>query len=98
MQTKHTQGPWVIVDNTRTGDGFEIHAPNEDCSCDRIGRCSNEHNACLIAAAPELLDQLQDVLSRIEQSEEWWMDCPDRGGFDAEAIRAAIAKATGTAP
>lgn len=54
-------------------------------------------NARLIAAAPELLEQLADVLKRIEETDHWWMDCPDRGGFDAEAIRAIIAKATGAA-
>ena len=41
----------------------------------------------------QLVGALQDCLDRIEKSEFWGMDCPDRGGFDAEAIRAALSAA-----
>lgn len=41
----------------------------------------------------QLVGALQDCLDRIEKSEFWWMDCPDRGGFDAETIRAALSEA-----
>lgn len=41
----------------------------------------------------QLVGALQDCLDRIEKSEFWWMDCPDRGGFDADAIRAALSAA-----
>lgn len=41
----------------------------------------------------KLVGALDDCLDRIEKSEFWWMDCPDRGGFDAEAIRAALSEA-----
>jgi hypothetical protein len=40
-----------------------------------------------------LLEALKDVSRRIKESDEWWMDCPDRGGFDAMMIDAAIAQA-----
>lgn len=92
---KHTKGPWNIyfasqdnfVIRKMFADGQEAHV---------VARChSGGADARLIAAAPELLEQLQDVLARIEKSEAWWMDCPDRGGFDVDAIRSTIAKATG---
>lgn len=54
-------------------------------------------DARLLEAAPDLLAALQVVLKTIETSEHWWMDAPDRGGFDLEDIRAVIAKATGAA-
>jgi hypothetical protein len=37
-----------------------------------------------------LRDALIDVLRRIENSEEWWMNVPDRGGFDTDMIEAAL--------
>lgn len=50
-------------------------------------------NATAIAALPEVLQALADVLQRIGESEHWWMDSPSKGGFDVEAIRAALLKA-----
>lgn len=38
-----------------------------------------------------LRDALVYVKARIESSEQWWMDCPDRGGFDVDQIDAALA-------
>lgn len=52
-------------------------------------------NANLISAAPELLTELIKARKIIEESDEWWMDSPDRGGFDIESIDAAINKALG---
>jgi hypothetical protein len=52
-------------------------------------------NANLISAAPELLSELIKVRKIIEYSDEWWIDSPDRGGFDTESIDAAINKALG---
>jgi hypothetical protein len=111
MDAKHTPGPWMLNTVATTcgichkvgpfppakKGGKDRHA----CLYADYASDSNPAdrellaNARLIAAAPNLLEALQDVLSRIKKSEEWWMDCPDRGGFDAEAIGAAIAKATG---
>jgi len=45
---------------------------------------SNQKNAQLIEAAPELLNLLKDIRDIIDTSEEWWMDCPEE--FDTERI------------
>ena len=100
--SKYTPGPWFVEDNDRAissnaaTDIALVNMANIRYGWDGPDFLTASHraaNARLIAAAPELLEQLQDVLARIEKSEEWWMDCPDRGGFDADAIRSAIAKA-----
>ena len=36
------------------------------------------------------LRALTYVMSVIDNSEAWWMDCPGRGGFDREIIEAGI--------
>lgn len=89
MENGFTPGPWLVqkealpnrVGITAAGGQFITWA------------MSNHPNARLVAAAPDLLEALECVAKRIEASDEWWMDCPDRGGFDLTAIKAAIAKA-----
>lgn len=90
MMTDHTPGP-------HEAQGTQISGP--DGMIGEVGfgmRADDEMlaNAKLYAAAPDLLAALQDTLRRIEDSDEWWMDSPDRGGMDDDMIRAAIAKAT----
>lgn len=41
-----------------------------------------------------LVEALKDVSRRIKDSDNWWIDCPDRGGFDALMIDAALAPFT----
>ena len=48
-------------------------------------------------AAPDLYAALEAVLKQIDKSDHWWMDCPDKGGFDADAIRIVLADARGEA-
>lgn len=90
---KHTPGPWIVdpdmrglgnlpVAGVRSFDGISI------ANCGTDGHA----NARLIAAAPDLLAALQQMMReyeclRFEQPERW----PDA----ATAARAAIAKATG---
>jgi hypothetical protein len=95
---KHTPGPWYhdfasamkngspqVVEYfvRRDGDNVSIAADivnPETCA-------PSEYNARLIAAAPDLLEALQDLLHQAEQSKEpWW---------DYEQARAAISKALG---
>ncbi|MCP4645789.1 MAG: hypothetical protein GY851_35415 [bacterium] len=91
-----------------SGDGMAAD-PNDgwlvaDCSAGvtfagnmetELGFDVQKANARLLATAPDMLAMLEDVACRIIESENWWMDCPDRGGFDLDAIQALIAKATG---
>lgn len=99
----HTPGPWVahrywVSDDTHyhavmaraSDDGREVRV----CSCLPIsddGQVGGESNcnARLIAAAPELLAVLERCNNRWDDADE--EDNPALG----QAIRAAIAKATG---
>lgn len=60
---------------------------------------SVEHDFNLMAAAPDLLEALQDVISKINAisgaSDVWWIDSPDRGGFDMDKLESTINKALG---
>lgn len=85
---KHTTGPW------RTGDVFNtvFGPPNGNPSPDTIATVfrGNRGNAYLIAAAPELLAQLEKALAVICNPEAFYRDRV------ADDIRKIIAKATGT--
>lgn len=95
MNTKHTPGEWYWTDAyPKSSDGERtwslIGAGGYGIlSCDGVGNSpqglNNEANARLIAAAPELLEQLQEMV-RLAEHEGW-------EGF--EKARAAIEKATG---
>lgn len=99
MKTKYTPGPWSVVKHVHDADGaayesFSIieagHEKNWE-SWTLAGLChttQDEANARLIAAAPELLEVLENCLGNIN---------PERGFADEleEEIRAAIAKARG---
>jgi hypothetical protein len=90
----HTLGPWAIADGTDI-TGIE-NDPKNGC----VGPVDVAHvylrtvlgrteaNARLIAAAPELLEALEDLLHQAKLSES-------EGGWDFEPARAAIAKARG---
>lgn len=90
--SKHTPGPWTVHDDTDIS-GIE-NDPENKCigSVDvahvylRTVPGRHEANARLIAAAPDLLAVLQDVLSTWDSGSE---------AFPISDIRAAIAKAKG---
>lgn len=82
---KHTPGPWEIVD---ARDGIAIiRATHLQITVDhRENFGPAQPDAKLIAAAPELLDALREVLAYM----------PDTGSPELlKQIRAAIRKATG---
>lgn len=105
--SKHTPGPWRSSpyqnndDPTPTGC-WEIHA----LTCKHVATtfssdvpdAAAEANANLIAAAPEMLEALKDVLRRIADSDAWWIGAKEKGGLDAQMIVAAITKAEGRKP
>ena len=73
METKHTPGPWETI------DGHEIWpttGKNANCSFCFLPTNSTFYpnseikaNAKLIAAAPELLDNLKRIVERIEEND-----------------------------
>ncbi len=84
----HTPGPWRYMSGTHSlydGDGRAValvYGPRGiDCS-------RRDANARIIAAAPELLEALKEMLSA-------WDEDPAYGAASADKARAAIAKATG---
>jgi hypothetical protein len=102
--TKHTPGPWAILDDKEpSAPGIEapsvefsvvvIGYPQHDAGDDAgvHGRTPEEKmaNACLIAAAPELLEALEMMVLDFS-------DYPASERFHAfDLARAAIAKAKG---
>ncbi len=98
--SKHTPGPWRVVFGNRLG----IHGPKDEIGWPKpivynAGLCTDEEaqaNAQLIAAAPELLEALEDAWK--EMAGWSWTGSADRKGpYDEHRarIRAAIAKAKG---
>ena len=99
MSAKHTPGPWLTDrGNVHTGQIATIHhCLNNDWVeiwTDKwaetgLGEGEQEANARLIAAAPELLDALTEIVAAADG--DGWKQ------LDATfaAARAAIAKATG---
>jgi hypothetical protein len=84
--SKHTPGPWEAQrdPNAIMADDWCIGAQGQ---IDMVAVCS-ERDASLIAAAPELLEALQEMVALVE------MAVPFDGPQQRKA-RAAIAKATG---
>ncbi len=101
METKHTPGPWIaapfssvvgcpiLAQPDRSKDTFLVAGTRSAMATDHAGfRAEVEANASLIAAAPELLEFVCEVLESMERAH--WSDDPV-----AEKARALIAKATG---
>lgn len=98
-KAKHTPGPWQSCPHPADDrERFSHWVCEENDPGHNIGIClcetrpDSEANACLIAAAPDMLAALQRAI---------WFDHPSEmeepGGLFHD-IRAAIAKATGGRP
>jgi hypothetical protein len=101
-EAKHTPGPWVFLEDGRTetpenaceplticgpkADDLANVYSNDDATVS-IARAQAVANARLIAAAPDLLEALLNVMAM----ESLW----GRTGTIPDQARAAIAKATG---
>ena len=98
MDTKHTPGPWRFSEDDCGQDC--VLGPNGEKVVE--GTCysdlsiPNEYDAILIAAAPELLEALADMVDMFERHIDG-RPGPDDAGQRWDAARAAIAKATGRA-
>jgi len=86
VDVKFTPGPWELRQSTRHGYWF-IDYPQQEGSATLTKLDCGEADACLIAAAPDLLAALREAIEIIEGT-----------GLDASPQRAAIAKATGEQP
>ena len=92
MTTKHTPGPWTVqwsVDDFGN-DTNDITAPGTTVASD----VQSYEDARLIAAAPDLLAALADIISWGEQATGHSMDAGNAREC-ARIARAAIAKAQG---
>ena len=102
MSTQHTKGPWKV----KTGSNAVLAGRKQICS--HVNAASvlpvnmvedqkiAEANARLIAAAPDLLEALQEITS--DYADRFDLDDPSTNpGIKSsiEQARAAIAKATG---
>ena len=97
MKTEHTQGPWkahvahellnVVADSVVSVDGLHV----ADIASYGASITTRNANARLIAAAPDLLAALEDIVKLTEITDFWlpkaWLD-------DAKA---AISKTEGNA-
>lgn len=87
MTTQHTPGPWEVEIADSLYNTFYI--VNEDRESDELDHA----NARLIAAAPELLAALREVLLHSEEDSELRFSVLlDKQAIDI--VNAAIAKAT----
>ncbi len=98
MNAKHTPGPWRVeryFSKWLIGNGNGSYLIAETAGSPAyLGRASAERdaaNAYLIAAAPNLLETLQVLLSLHDAC----VDTADAWNASMEEARAAIAKATG---
>ncbi len=109
MNSKHTPGPWIttptfshVFRNEGEHDGVICAMPRNDSPiqwvCDPAS-LENSANARLIAAAPDLLEALKEVIQSVEN---WACACEinGEGKNNAAAVyvrnaRQAIAKAEG---
>ena len=98
--TQHTPGPWYAHCTYISGKTDNISIAQ--CSYrGKVDLIEAEANAHLIAAAPELLDSLQEALCYIEEMkdklpdcDEWADVCVPWTGFYDRASK-AVTKATG---
>lgn len=99
METKHTPAPWTIQEDT--ADNWSILTEGKTIALSSLEDIENgfmtveetQANAQLIAAAPELAEMLIKIKKVINNSEHWWIDCPDKGGFDLREIEQTLIKA-----
>jgi len=106
-ETKHTPGPWRISGESATTVQADYRAINSEGGvliATALGYPNSGYfpsddeataNAALIAAAPELLEAAEGIVSRWDSP--LWKDQPHTGIF-IDRLRAAIAKAKGEQP
>lgn len=90
MANTHTPGPWTVdFDAEGAEDCFSVWYDVDGTGAEIAGRIGEEANAHLIAAAPEMLAALEDIVRYVSPGD----DIPFAAML--EEARAAIAKAKG---
>jgi hypothetical protein len=94
-ETKHTPGPWEVMKNEPTViRGHNRDKPYSFSLAETMGYKENrEANARLIAAAPDMLDILEQVSDMVIAGS--YPDGPCMERYLMEDVRAVIAKAKG---
>jgi hypothetical protein len=98
MRTMYTPGPWSLERRDDRGECFNINALGRVRSLRRIAIVENDalrvaesfYNAGLIAAAPDLVEALKEVL----ESLKGWIEIADKDDlrdYDDKAIEKAEA-------
>lgn len=107
MSTKHTPGEWFARDiancgwvdidsDNREGNPIGYVTPKRNGTPKERGDAETIANAALIAAAPKLLDSVEELLVEIERAMPHVTDVMQKIPADTIArARAAIQKATG---
>lgn len=95
MSSKHAPGPWAYQEDS---DAYThiVRGPGNRfiCQLAQTPSAEIEANARLIAAAPELLEALKDLIGWVPGGVHFHTDAPQKA---VERASAAIAKATGGA-
>jgi len=89
---KHTPGPWSFAMPREDGNYVKIYLhglgrPDKIKGEDSLAGYCGEANGRLIAAAPDLLEALDDLLAQVEKDAPEWLSL--------NQARSAIAKAKG---
>jgi hypothetical protein len=104
VNTTHTPGPWTYevekVSGPSLSDATFLFAHGDVIGkvYESAGQGNSQANACLAAAAPDLLEALREAMSavRVFHGPVDWEIYRDRSP-EMQRWRAAIAKATGSA-
>jgi len=92
LAENHAKQHWgVYFDNEYIAD-LAIDLTYGQVSIDDYKAGFKERESQLLPIIKELGEALSKVNSWISNHDEWWMDCPDRGGFDNEYVLTTLDK------
>lgn len=92
-ETKFTPGPWSVAPHKRWDKRILIIGPACEVDFDDVDQSTQEANALLISAAPDLLEALRGMVDALNSGLIAYNTSPADQGFKAKAD-AAITKAT----
>lgn len=98
--TAHTEGPWSVAETRHNYDTVIRGPKGEPIALALIAGYTKQEgaaNTALLAAAPDLLEALQELCEIVEDAIEQ-KSAKDLDSFTLQPARAAIARATGEQP